>query len=148
MRPFQELLISCQSQQNDLTLFLASPRKHRLTRNGYGIVRNAVRASVRVKADGRFAKTLVRIVVRLRSVKEGIASDRIKRVQTRGRKLKQLEHSCTYAHHLILWLFSSWLLWFSVYSMYVCISLFVRLLICVYSSIFRDDPSSRGGELH
>ena len=87
MRPLQELLISYQSQQNGLTPLLASLRKRRPTRNGSGIARNAVRASARVKVDERSAKMLARIVVRLPSVKDGIASDRIKRVQTRGRKM-------------------------------------------------------------
>jgi len=86
MHPLQELLTSCQSQQNGLTLSLASPRKRRRTRNGSGIVRSAARASVRVKADGRFAKTPVRIVVKSRSARDGTVSDRIKRVRTRGRK--------------------------------------------------------------
>ena len=87
MHPLQELLISCRSQQNGLILSLASPRKRRRTRKEFGIARSAARASARVKADGRFVRTPVRIVVRLRSVREGTVSDRIRRVPTRGRKL-------------------------------------------------------------
>ena len=87
MRPLQELLISCQSQQNDLTLLLASPRKRRPTRNGSGIARSAARASVKVKAEGRSVRTLVRIAVRFLSAKDGIASGQIRRVQTRGHKV-------------------------------------------------------------
>ena len=87
MHPLQELLISCQSQQNGLILSLASPQKHRRTQKESGIARSAARVSVRVRGDGRFVKILVRIVVRLRSVREGTVSDRIRRVPTHGRKL-------------------------------------------------------------
>jgi len=90
MRPLQELLISCQSQRKGLILSLASPRKRRRTRSGSGIARSAARASARVKADGRFAKTLVRIVVRLRSVKEGTVNDLIRHVRTHGHKLARV----------------------------------------------------------
>lgn len=55
--------------------------------NGSDIARSVALVSVREKADGLSAKTLVRIVVRWQNVKDGIVSDRIKRVQTRGRKL-------------------------------------------------------------
>lgn len=87
MHPLQELLTSCRSQQNGPILSLVSPRKRRRTRNGSGIARSAARASVRVRAGGRFVKILVRIAVRLRSVKEETVSDRIRLVPTRGRKL-------------------------------------------------------------
>lgn len=86
-RPLQELLTSCLSQRNGLTLSPPSPPNRRPTRNGSGIAPSAARASVRVKAVGRSAKTLVKIVVSSRSVKEGTVNDRTKRVQTRGRKV-------------------------------------------------------------
>ena len=86
MHPLQELLTSCRSQQNGLILSLASPPKRRRTRSGSGIVRSVGRASARVRAAGRFVRTLVRIVVRLRSAKEGTVSDRIRHVPMRGRK--------------------------------------------------------------
>ena len=100
MHPLQELLTSCRSQQSGLILSLASPRKRHRTRNGSDIVRSVGRASARVKVAGHFAKTLVRIVVRSRSAREGTVSDRIRHVPTRGRKLA----SVPYAR-----LFSSWL---------------------------------------
>ena len=87
MCPLQELLTNCQSHQNGLSLSLASPRRRRRTRNGSGIARSAARTSARVKAGERFVRTLVRIVVRLRSVREGTVSDRIRHALTRGRKL-------------------------------------------------------------
>jgi len=127
MHPLQELLTSCQSQQNGLILSLASLRKRPRTRNGSGIVPSAVRASARVKVGGRFAKMLARIVVRPRSARGGTVSDRIRRVPTRGRK----RASVPFAHrlipdfsppdyvdpHSVLFLF----LFFFVYPMYVCI---------------------------
>ena len=86
MHPLQELLASCPSQQNGLTLSPGSPRKRHRTRNGFAIAQSADRASARVKVGVRFAKTLVRIVVRPRSVRGGTVSDRIRRVPMRGRK--------------------------------------------------------------
>ena len=87
MQPLQGLLASCRSQQNGLTLSLASPRRHPRTPNGSGIARSAARANARVKADERFVKMLAKIVVKLRNAKGGTASDQIRRVPTRGRKL-------------------------------------------------------------
>ena len=97
MHPLQELLTSCQSQQNGLTLSLASLRRRPQTRNGSDIVRSAVRASAREKEGGRFVKMLARIVVRPRSARGETASDRIRRVPTRGRKLTSVPS----AHRLI-----------------------------------------------
>lgn len=142
MRPLQELLISCQLRQSDLTLFLASPRKRRPTRNGSGIVPSVAPASVRVKVDGRSAKTLVRIVVRSRSVKDGIVSGRTKRVQTRGRRVARGPFICAYAHHLISRLFSSWLRCalpcFVLFCLFhVCMHIHFSLAVyCVCFSLF------------
>lgn len=138
MRPLQELLASCQSQQSGPILSLASPRKRRRTRNESDIVRSAGRASARAKADGRFAKMLVRIVVRSQSVREGTVSDRIRRVPTRGRKLAW-RHSC--AHHLIGYVMSHPVFDLFVYSMYVCIfSLSLDGSRFLYLLFFPDDP--------